>query len=297
MSFQTDCLDTIGLCPNRLWTVQVGQGTAGEALVQLIDPNTGATLDLSKYGIGPCDESSSSPSSSSSSSSCPEKHGVQIILKEWNNDLVYYSEWAVVKTCEESKRGVVYAQFNKHFVCKPGVWLAQASVWSHGTLVKIYPFYWEVSPNLMMDEFGPITVPEVRLAVRDQCPEANFLIDATDYKVEEIMWAIRRPVEYFNEVPPPVATFRPSNFPYRYHWMQGTIGELLIMVGTWLRRNDLDYSAGGVTVMDTKKWDFYMNRGKELQKEFKDFAKQKKIEINIQGGYGSIGGYWCTSYR
>lgn len=300
MSFADDCLDIIGACPNRLWTVQVGQRTEGEAMVQLIDPNTGATLDLSKYGIGPCFPVSSSSSLSSSSSATPDvcdKHGVEILLKEWNTGSIYYARMAEVKSCLDAERGVVYVSYDKKFVPKPGVWLAQASVWDHGKLIKIYPFYWEVQPNLMYNEFGPITVPEVRLAVRDVCPEGNFLIDSCDFKVEEIMWAIRRPVEQFNAAPPPVATFNTSTFPYRWNWMNATIGELMILVGTWLRRNDLDYSAGGVTVMDTKKWEFYMARGKELQAEYKDFVKNKKIEINIQGGYGSMGGYWCSPYR
>lgn len=299
MSFASDCLDYIGLCPNRLWVVQVGQCTTGEAMVQLIDPNTGATLDLSTYDIGPCGESSSSSSSSpsSSSSGSAEKHGVEIILKEWNDNLLYYCEFAEVKSCEDAKRGVVYVPYSPSFIPKPGAWLAQASVWSHGTLVKIYPFYWEVSPNLAIHERGPLTIPEVRMAMRDVCAEANFLIDSVECHKEEIIYAIRRPIEYWNEVPPPVQTFSPRNFPFRYHWMNATIGELLGIVGLWLRRNDLDYSAGGLTVMDTKKWEFYIERSNALKAEYKEFVLNKKIEINIQGGYNMIGGYWSTPYR
>ncbi len=280
MSFASDCLDYIGLCPNRLWVVQVGQCTTGEAMVQLVDPNTGATLDLSKYEIGPCpvESSSSSSSESSSSSGSAEKHGVYITLKEWNSDLRYYCEKAEVKSCEDAKRGVVYVPYSPEFIPKPGAWLAQASVYAHGVLVKIYPFYWEVSPNLDIHESGPITIPEVRLAMRDVCAEANFLIDSVECHKEEIIYAIRRPIEYWNEVPPPV-------------------GELLGIVGLWLRRNDLDYSAGGLTVMDTKKWSFYIERSNALKQEYKDFVLQKKIETNIASGYNMIGGYWSNPYR
>jgi hypothetical protein len=63
------------------------------------------------------------------------------------------------------------------------------------------------------------------------------------------------------------------------------------MVATWMRRNDLDYQAAGLTVADTKKWPDYMKMGEDRQNKWKEFVKHKKIEINIEGGYMYLGGY------
>jgi hypothetical protein len=296
MPFANDCLDKVGVCPNRLWTLSMGQCAAGDKLLQLIDPLTGELIDLTKYGIvGPQPDSSSSSSlsSSSSSSSDAPKHGVQITARDRYETTPYlFQLMAKVLSDEDAKNGIVYLPLTATETGRPGVFVAQAAVYEHGTVRRILPFWFELTPNLeLAGQIGPITIAEVRMAMRDVCPEANFLIDAVEFNDEEVAWAIRRPIDYWNETPPPVAKFSASNFPYRYHWVNAAIGELLVMAAIWMHRNSLDYSAAGLSVKDMAKWADYMKIGQDMKAEWKDWAKNKKIEINIDGGFSSLGGY------
>lgn len=305
MPFANDCLDQIGVCPDRAKVFSTGQCVEEEVKITMVNPLTGEVFDLTKYGIGTSTSSSSESMSSNSCWPCGNldengnvKHGVEIILKEMTNSVGHLSKMAVVKSEEDAVNGIVYLAVDRVLTQKAGVWLAMALVWDHGILRKQYPFYFEITPNLAVyTPAGPITITEVRMAVRDLCPEMNFLIDTVEFKDHEVAWAIRRPIEYWNEVPPPITQFTPSNFPFRYHWMEAVIGELLVLVATWLRRNDLDYSAGGLSVQDTKKWGDYIKMAEGRKKDWKEFVKNKKIEMNLEGGYGNLGGYRYAPYR
>lgn len=281
MAFANDCLDALGVCPNSIFTISVGQKTLGESVLQLIDPLTGATIDLTQFGI-PTDNSEVDP-----------KTGVEIVIKEMPYSAPYMTTWAVVKSTADAELGVVYIPIDEVISQLPGIWLGMAIIWEDGDIRKHYPFYFNVTPNLReYNPYGCITMYEVRLAVRDTAPEINFLIDTVEFKDEEIAWAIRRPIDYWNEVPPPIQTFTPINFPFRYHWMEAVIGELLRLVATWMRRNDLDYSAAGLTVADTKKWPDYLKMGQERQADWKEWVKHKKMEMNIADSFSSLGGYY-----
>lgn len=298
MSFANDCLETIGTCPNKIKCFSVGQCTEGNLKMTLVDPLSGEVIDLTPV--------TELPSESSSLSSWPcnnldeegnPKHGVEIILKEMYNSPTHIAQMATVSE-EDAPLGIIGIPVDHIMSARAGVWLGMAIVWNQGIACKHYPFYFEVTPNLAIyNSTAPLTMYEIRLAIRDVCPEMNFLIDTVEFKCEEIAWALRRPIDYWNEVPPPLAQFTPMNFPYRYHWMEATIAELLKLVATWMRRNDLDYQAAGLTVGDTKKWPDYMRMGQERWQKWEGFVKQKKIEMNLEGAYGSLTGYRTMPYR
>jgi len=295
MAFANDCLDLVGVCPNRLWSITIGQGTVRDDLpIQLVDPNSGETLDLTQYGfpIG-------SSSSSSSGSSGPEvRNGVEIIIKGWYTDTTYPSRWAWIKSEEDAKIGVVRLNTSDEFSLRAGIWLGMAIVWKDDVQQRIFPFYYEVQPNLSAAmPTGPLSTWEVRMAMRDMCPDGNFLLDSVEFSQEEIMMAIRRPIEYWNGANPPVAEFTIDNFPFRYQWLEATIGELLIMAALWMRRNDLDYSAAGLQIMDTKKWPDYYKLGMERRQNWQRYTEEKKKSINANNAYGTLTGYRSNPYR
>lgn len=152
-------------------------------------------------------------------------------------------------------------------------------------------FYLQIDPNLHTNVYDyPLTIAEIRLALRD-CPSGNFLIDDYEYSDKEIFYAIRSIVDMWNETPPPVATFTYTNFPFRYHWVQGTIGKLLRVAGRQKLRNWLPYSGGGVSVNDQSVWSSYHQLGDQYLKEFKEWMMAKKIEINIAGAFGGFPGF------
>ena len=307
MPFANDCLDTIGVAPNRVPTVSVGQATCGETTLKLVDPVSGQPIDLRIYGI-PAGSSSSSSSSSLSSSFCGSptldesgkpKHGVEIVGKSLTSDVLFaFSMMATVASEDDAALGLVAIPYNPTDTKTAGVFAAMAIVWEHGIQRVHFPFYFDISPNLYeYNPSGPLHFSEVRMAMRDVHPSENFLLDPVEYKPDEFMWAMRRPIDYWNEVPPPVCVYDPTTFPFRYHWVEAVIGELLKMAAIWLRRNDLDYSAAGLTVADTRKWPEYERMSVEHMARWQGFVRQKKIELNISGAFNSMGGYRRTIYR
>lgn len=296
MPFANDCLDSIGVCPNRLFTLMTSQSAEDELKLQLINPVTGALLDLTAYDIFP----NSSLSSSSSSQFAPGFSGLEVIVKSRYEDVQpQFVTQAYVKTDEDAVNGIIYFKVNPCDTRCPGVFVGTANVVVDGVVRKVFPFYLDIAMNLAdYNPAAPITMAEVRLATRDVCPEFNFLIDTVEFKDEEIAWAIRRPIEYWNEAQPPLnVVYGPSTFPFRYNWMEATIAILLRTVAIWLRRNDLDYSAGGLTVADTKKWPEYQRMATERWNDYKTWVMNKKMEINIAHGFQSIGGYRYNPYR
>ena len=144
----------------------------------------------------------------------------------------------------------------------------------------------EVEPTSLSQSAGStLSIADVRLAIRDNCPQANYLIDDYDFTNKEIFSAMRRTVDYWNETTPDIRRYSYSSFPYRFHWLQGTIGLLLKQAGTHKLRNHLNYSAGGVSVNEEQRWKDYFSIGDKYWSEYIHWVANKKYEINIEGSY------------
>jgi hypothetical protein len=135
----------------------------------------------------------------------------------------------------------------------------------------------------------PINIAEVRLIMRDTVPENNNLLLEFEFTDTEIAFHIMRPIEEWNEMLPPVSTYTGATFPFRENWRKATAGYLMRMAARKYLRDDLQYSAGGLTINDKRKWDAYENMGQKLIDEWRIWAKQKKVELNSHGCYGSTG--------
>jgi hypothetical protein len=62
-------------------------------------------------------------------------------------------------------------------------------------------------------------------------------------------------------------------------------------------RNNLDYSAGGITVADTIKWQQYENLGDKYWAQWTQWVKDTKYRMNIEGGFVSLNsGYWRSYF-
>ncbi|NBZ97017.1 MAG: hypothetical protein EBR40_11450, partial [Proteobacteria bacterium] len=136
---------------------------------------------------------------------------------------------------------------------------------------------------------GPPTMAEIRLHLRDSAPGESYLIENLMFDDAEIALAITRPIQYWNEVPPPIGIFTTQNFPFRYHWLEGICANLFFMVAEQYRRNQLSYSAGGLSVDDQNKEANYEQAGQIRWQAYREWVRAKKAEINLEGGYGEIG--------
>lgn len=142
-------------------------------------------------------------------------------------------------------------------------------------------------------QIGPPSLLEVRLQLRDSSPNDNYLLDGVQFTDEEIALAAIRPIQYFNEVSPPLRIrFTTNNFPWRYHWIEGMIAQLYMIAAEHYRKNNLSYSAGGLSVADMDKERNYMAAYQEKWGMYMQFVRNKKGEINMEQGWRTVPGIY-----
>jgi hypothetical protein len=131
--------------------------------------------------------------------------------------------------------------------------------------------------------------------MRDVCITQNILINALEFSDEEIITAIKKPVDEFNALYQPKTSYTVSSFPgrWRFFWMNAVIGYLLRIAALSYSRNHLPYSTGGISVDDKNKANEYLTQSSMYLGEWRDFIKNTKLEINIGNGFGYIGSGYC----
>ena len=143
-------------------------------------------------------------------------------------------------------------------------------------------------PRVTNRDGGPPSVAEIRLHLRDSAPNESYLLENLMFDDAEIALAIGRPVMYWNETPPPLRTFTTKNFPFRYHWLEGICANLFFMVAEQFRRNQLDYSAGGIQVNDQNKEASYERAGQARWQAYREWVRGTKASINLESCYGEV---------
>lgn len=134
---------------------------------------------------------------------------------------------------------------------------------------------------------GPVTIGEVRLQLRDYAL-ANDLRGVSEFDDTEIIHSMLQPIREWNETPPDVAFFTPKTFPYHYHWLLATCGNLLQISATWYLRNKLQVSHGGVQDDDRDRDQTYIAVSNMLRQQWLDFLRQQKYALNAQLAFGSF---------
>lgn len=131
-----------------------------------------------------------------------------------------------------------------------------------------------------------LTDMDIRIWLRDSDPAANVLLDDFEFSPEEIRTAQTLTVDYWNETPPAISGYDYVDFPYRFALLRGTSANLLFMAAHRYRRNELQYSAGGLSVDSENKYQQYDAAGSRLWEEYKQWVRMKKREINANLGWG-----------
>ena len=316
-------------CNKELEVIMMDQDGRGCFHYQFRHRVTGDVLDLTTLGLyelpppedipcPPCSEdttsscsssySSSSLSSSSSSSSetvdCGPYDFTFEQFKVFATAVPYfgasnYERLFQVEGCiEDGERGLVTFCLDENDLEWAGMHLMQIGLWQGSQLLYINNAYLEVAPNIFNTHtnqpHGPITMAEIRLRMRDLCP--GHLLDEVEFNPSEIAAAIRLPVDYWNETPPPIGITSPAQFPFRYHWLTGACALLLQSASMSYKREDLQYSAGGVTIADKNKAEAYQALGDRYWKEYTAWVQNKKVEINISQGWGSTVSPYSSLY-
>jgi len=216
---------------------------------------------------------------------------VKFVAKETYDAISYYLN----KTCTivDAANGMITLQLKPADIPYAGVWLAAFMLYNgEDALISQYDVYLYIKKSLNSAECQNyvITVAEVRYALLDRCPEENALLDDFEFSDSEIMFAIMRPVDEWNETPPIIQNYQytAATFPYRYHWLDATCAELLKMTSRKLIRNKLDYNAGGVAVNDKSRAPIYAQLAEQMHMEYIRWMRLEKARINAENCYGGL---------
>lgn len=134
---------------------------------------------------------------------------------------------------------------------------------------------------------GPVTIGELRLQLRDFAI-SNDLRGVVEYDDTEMIHALQQPIREWNELPPAVNFFTPRTFPFHYHWMIATCGNLLQIAAFWYLRNKMQVTHGGVQDDDRNRDQAYMAVSNMLRQQWLEFVRQQKYALNAQLAFGSF---------
>lgn len=208
-----------------------------------------------------------------------------------------YGPLQIQATVKTAATGVVTAELTTNLTKLPGVYYGEMALidTSNPDVSTKMIFSNTFSVIISRGTFGssvpggPPSIAEIRLHLRDSAPGESYLLDHLMFDDAEIALAITRPIQYWNEVPPPIATFTTQDFPFRYHWLEGICANLFFMVAEHFRRNNLSYSAAGISLDDQNKEPNYERAGQARWQAYREWVRGQKAAINLEGGYGEVG--------
>lgn len=272
---------------SRLRSISMAAGKAANLDWQLHDQN-GNPISLSDCLCG------SDSSSSASAGSCP--HVIMYLRENLSGGCVTQFDAEVV----DETTGRVRVAINKGDISRPGIYFAEMAVVDDtdpdNVGILFSNVFYLIANATARHTKGPPSIAEVRLHLRDSSGGDNQLIAGLKFDDAEIAMAISRPVSYWNEVPPDVVRFTTQNFPYRYHWLEAICAQLFYIAEEHYRANQLQYQAAGVAVDDMNKEANYAAAAQRRDQEWKSFVLRKKVELNIEGGYGGLGSPYGRRY-
>jgi hypothetical protein len=260
----------------------------------------GLPVDLTTCGLpvsedGTCETSESLSSSESVGEGECKTSCVVLCFRE-------YMSFGRQQAAEEPIKGIVtdagngMVEFELPKDLCPGIYWAEAAVMNCDCPMFSNVFCLVINRGLFsqarpMNNLGPPTIAEIRLFAADSHADESLLQDGTKWDDAEIAACIVRPVDYWNEVPPPLMSslFTTDTFPFRFHWLEAILGSLFLISAERFRANHLPYSASGVSIDDQAKFQLYEEVGRRKWAEYKAWVRHKKAEINLNEGYGVVG--------
>lgn len=141
------------------------------------------------------------------------------------------------------------------------------------------------------NESGPRTVTcmDVRLAIMDMCPSANELLSDLEFSDAQILHAVQRCIDQWEETPPDLLRhYNATNFPWPENLTVGAVGVLLSEKAYQFMRNKMNYSAGGFSLDQNDKGGIYIQLAQEAKGEWKRFVDMRKGSLNAEDAFGYI---------
>ena len=135
-----------------------------------------------------------------------------------------------------------------------------------------------------------LTTQDVREFIQDRTIADNDLDLDLAFDDKEIERAMKQAVREYNSLPPRVHTVNIHQLPADSNiFLYGTAVHLLTSLLSKMRRNDIDYNAGGLsTNLVAKRIAHAQNEISEFRQLFREEATQNKLSINIDMGYATF---------
>lgn len=135
-----------------------------------------------------------------------------------------------------------------------------------------------------------ITVEDVRHYILDHGPDDNDVLADLMSDDNEIRQAMVRAARDYNSVPPRAASANPDRLSAHTNmFLDGIVKHLYLAELAKLTRNDMDYSAGGVTAnIVQKRIQHLRDLVQYHDREFKEAARNEKYLINLNAGFASF---------
>ena len=137
---------------------------------------------------------------------------------------------------------------------------------------------------------GCPTIKEIRAQIMDSGGAENTLLQDVEFSDDQILQAVLKPIQYFNEQPPYIGRlFGTHDFPYRSHWIDASIGYLHQFAAAHYRRNVLRPAAGGMQINDKDKETEYLRAAELYLNQWREFVQMIKLQLNSLSCVGSFG--------
>jgi hypothetical protein len=136
-----------------------------------------------------------------------------------------------------------------------------------------------------------ITTEDVRFFLMDRSTEDNDLLLDLAYSDEEILQGMRGAARAYNSVPPYVDVVTADNLSAESNMFLHAIAMYLYMAtNAKLKRNDIDYTAGGVGTNIVAKRIQHLDALIGFHKEeFEKEARTRKVVRNLDLSWGQVG--------
>jgi hypothetical protein len=136
-----------------------------------------------------------------------------------------------------------------------------------------------------------VSADYVRRFVADS-EDNNHLLDGLEFTDMRIELATDMAVSMYN-VMPPISDVTDANIPNAI-LLYGILWQLYIGQSALAARNQMSYSDGGLTVPIEERYQFYIQLAGQYETTFRQAAKDYKINVNLNSGWGNVQSDYVT---
>jgi hypothetical protein len=203
----------------------------------------------------------------------------------------------VIAEIVDARAGIVRAQVPKTIYGQSGIYrLSWAFIRDNDIvlinegLLSMERSLFGFDTNFHSHTDGPPTINELRMQIMDSSPAENqYLLDDLEFNDDQIVLALTKPIQQFNEMPPPSRRYDTRNFPWKSAWLDAAVGFLFQFAAAHYRRNALNVQGGGQAVDDKAKEREYLAASQTLLAQWDAFRQLKKLQESMLASVSSFG--------